>query len=125
MTARAAREGPVDDAVPLLPLRRDRARIAEPLDQLARLALPDAPEPDRPEAAAGGDGPASGRPGAVRLLLCPDGPVVVRGPVELVDEAGAPVRARRRTVALCRCGGSAIKPWCDGTHKVNGYRSDA
>lgn len=88
-------------------------------------AAPDAQEPDRPEAPAGGDGPAAGRPRAVRLLLCPDGPVVVRGPVELVDEAGAPVRARRRTVALCRCGGSAIKPWCDGTHKVNGFRSDA
>ncbi|HMO10379.1 MAG TPA: CDGSH iron-sulfur domain-containing protein [Actinotalea sp.] len=63
------------------------------------------------------------RPGRARITLCPDGPVLVRGPVELLDESGGQVAARRRTVALCRCGGSAIKPWCDGTHKVNGYRS--
>lgn len=60
---------------------------------------------------------------AVRLDLCPDGPVLVRGEVRFVDEAGVEVVAPRRTVALCRCGGSAIKPWCDGTHKVNGFRS--
>ena len=59
----------------------------------------------------------------VRMTLCPDGPVLVRGDVGLVDEQGVEVVAPRRTVALCRCGGSAIKPWCDGTHKVNGFRS--
>jgi CDGSH-type Zn-finger protein len=29
----------------------------------------------------------------------------------------------RRTVALCRCGRSAIKPFCDGTHKVVRFRA--
>lgn len=57
------------------------------------------------------------------VTFCPDGPVLVRGDVDLRDEDGMPVEKPRPTVALCRCGGSAIKPWCDGTHKVNGYRS--
>lgn len=57
------------------------------------------------------------------VTFCPDGPVLVRGDVDLRDEDGNPLEKPRPTVALCRCGGSAIKPWCDGTHKVNGYRS--
>ncbi|HET8927959.1 MAG TPA: CDGSH iron-sulfur domain-containing protein [Microbacterium sp.] len=31
---------------------------------------------------------------------------------------------RRRTIALCRCGLSSIKPFCDGTHKVTGFRTE-
>lgn len=46
-----------------------------------------------------------------------DGPLVVRGPVRLVDPDGNEIDKRRRTIALCRCGGSSIKPFCDGTHK--------
>lgn len=46
-----------------------------------------------------------------------DGPLVVRGPVRLVDHDGNEIDKRRRTIALCRCGGSGIKPFCDGTHK--------
>lgn len=60
---------------------------------------------------------------AVRITPCPDGPLLVRGPVELVDASGDAVVPRRRTVALCRCGGTAVPPWCDGTHKVNGFRT--
>lgn len=52
------------------------------------------------------------------ITAYPDGPLVVRGPVELLDELGAPVPRRRRVVALCRCGRSTIAPFCDGTHKV-------
>ncbi|QCB95300.1 CDGSH iron-sulfur domain-containing protein [Cellulomonas shaoxiangyii] len=62
-------------------------------------------------------------PARVSVTFCPDGPVLVRGDVDLHDEDGTPIEKPRPTVALCRCGGSAIKPWCDGTHKVNGYRS--
>jgi CDGSH-type Zn-finger protein len=49
--------------------------------------------------------------------------LLVRGNVEVLDADGRPVHKGRRTVALCRCGGSSIKPWCDGTHKVNGFSS--
>ncbi|MET0861461.1 MAG: CDGSH iron-sulfur domain-containing protein [Microbacterium sp.] len=51
----------------------------------------------------------------------PDGPLIVRGDVDLVDENGESLRQSRHTVALCRCGASAIKPWCDGTHKITGF----
>ena len=58
------------------------------------------------------------------ITLCPDGPLLVRGDVTLLDSAGQPLPRTRNVVALCRCGGSAIKPFCDGTHKVNGFTSD-
>ena len=54
----------------------------------------------------------------------PDGPLIVRGDVELVAADGTPLTARRRTVALCRCGLSTIKPFCDGTHKAAGFRAE-
>jgi len=46
------------------------------------------------------------------------GPLLVRGPMRLVDEEGREVRTRRRINALCRCGRSAVQPFCDGTHKI-------
>jgi CDGSH-type Zn-finger protein len=48
----------------------------------------------------------------------PDGPILVRGAFELEDEDGNPIDPRRSTVALCRCGKSGIKPFCDGTHAI-------
>ncbi len=46
--------------------------------------------------------------------------MLVRGDVELLGPDGAPLPRRRKTVALCRCGSSALMPICDGTHKVVG-----
>lgn len=48
----------------------------------------------------------------------------MRGDVEVLDADGRPVVKNRGTVALCRCGASGIKPWCDGSHKVVGFRTD-
>lgn len=59
--------------------------------------------------------------GDVRITACPDGPLLVRGDIELEGEDGQPIERRRRTIALCRCGVSAIKPFCDGTHKAVGF----
>jgi CDGSH-type Zn-finger protein len=47
-----------------------------------------------------------------------DGPLLVRGRLRLVDEEGREVCTRRRVNALCRCGRSAVQPFCDGTHKI-------
>ncbi len=47
-----------------------------------------------------------------------DGPLVVRGPFKLVDQAGREIEVRRKTVALCRCGKSRVRPFCDGSHKL-------
>jgi CDGSH-type Zn-finger protein len=52
-----------------------------------------------------------------------DGPLLVRGPVELRDPSGAPISCERDPVALCRCGKSKRKPFCDGTHKLVGFRT--
>jgi CDGSH-type Zn-finger protein len=43
------------------------------------------------------------------------GPIWVRGGIEIVSSDGTPYETRNR-VALCRCGASANKPFCDGTH---------
>ncbi len=52
-----------------------------------------------------------------RITLCPDGPILVRGPVEVVGKDGTVSTSRRGTSAVCQCGFSAIAPWCDGTHR--------
>jgi CDGSH-type Zn-finger protein len=52
-----------------------------------------------------------------------DGPLLVRGPVELAWPDGSPVARRRDPVALCRCGKSKLRPLCDGTHKLIGFRA--
>jgi CDGSH-type Zn-finger protein len=57
----------------------------------------------------------------VLIVAYPNGPLLVRGEVEIRTPEGAAVPQRRRTVALCRCGRSTIKPYCDGTHKVIGF----
>ncbi len=54
-----------------------------------------------------------------------DGPLLVRGDFVLITPDGVSIEAGRRTVALCRCGKSALKPFCDGTHKVAGFRAPA
>lgn len=59
-----------------------------------------------------------------RITAYPDGPLLVRGDVDLRDASGNPIEKRRRTVALCRCGLSTIKPFCDGTHKPAGFRTE-
>jgi CDGSH-type Zn-finger protein len=47
-----------------------------------------------------------------------DGPLLVRGPFRLEDQLGNEISVGRETIALCRCGKSRTRPFCDGTHKV-------
>jgi CDGSH-type Zn-finger protein len=47
-----------------------------------------------------------------------DGPLLVRGPFRLADQDGNVIDVDRRIVALCRCGKSRMRPFCDGTHKL-------
>ena len=51
----------------------------------------------------------------------PNGPLFVRGAVKVVDAVGR-VIAEETRVALCRCGGSRNKPFCDNTHREIGFR---
>ena len=52
-----------------------------------------------------------------------DGPLLVRGPIRLVAADGSAIACDRDPIALCRCGRSKIKPFCDGTHKLTGFRA--
>jgi CDGSH-type Zn-finger protein len=51
-----------------------------------------------------------------------DGPLLVRGPFRLVDQDGNVIAAEPGTVALCRCGKSRLRPFCDGTHSLIRFR---
>ncbi|HMM41440.1 MAG TPA: (4Fe-4S)-binding protein [Thermomicrobiales bacterium] len=66
------------------------------------------------------DGPAEEPDATVTIAPQPDGPLFVRG--DIVIQAGdREVRGAR--AALCRCGQSGNKPFCDGTHAKVGWRS--
>lgn len=57
------------------------------------------------------------------LRLRENGPLVVHGLIRLVDHRGQeiPLPTDKTFVALCRCGASGRKPFCDGSHKTCGF----
>ncbi len=59
---------------------------------------------------------------AVKITCRPNGPYVVEGEIELYDPVGSRAETTART-ALCRCGGSVKKPFCDGTHSKIGFQA--
>ncbi|PZS07642.1 MAG: hypothetical protein DLM64_14435 [Solirubrobacterales bacterium] len=62
---------------------------------------------------------------AVLIAAYRDGPLLVRGRFELLDAHGQAIECQHCPVALCRCGKSRIRPFCDGTHKLGGFRAPA
>ena len=60
-----------------------------------------------------------------RVTPYPDGPYLIRGDFEILDHQGRPIETRRETIALCRCGASQTKPFCDGTHKAIGFEAES
>ena len=58
----------------------------------------------------------------VRVRPLKNGPLEVSGSVEIVDAQGNPKPAPEDPVYLCRCGHSANKPFCDGSHKKVGFQ---
>lgn len=61
----------------------------------------------------------------VEIVPYRDGPYLIRGPVVLRDQDGATIDTARPTIALCRCGRSRTRPFCDGTHHVVGFRAES
>ncbi len=53
----------------------------------------------------------------VVVRACPGGPLLVRGAEWVSDDDGVEHAVTRPVVAVCACGKSARKPWCDSTHK--------
>ncbi len=82
--------------------------------------MPVSPAPDLPDDVPA-DPPTGPSAGGATITPYRDGPLIVRGDFRLVDQDGTEIDPGRRTVALCRCGKSGIKPFCDGTHKRSGF----
>jgi CDGSH-type Zn-finger protein/uncharacterized Fe-S cluster protein YjdI len=62
------------------------------------------------------------RDGLIEIAPQLDGPLMVRGNMEIVSGTGRVV-ARMKAARFCRCGHSNTKPFCDGTHAKVGFRS--
>ncbi|MFW0790777.1 amino acid adenylation domain-containing protein [Gordonia sp. CPCC 205333] len=54
---------------------------------------------------------------ATSISVCRNGPLLVRGDFHLLNDEGSPLAGDRKTIALCRCGHSERKPFCDGSHR--------
>ncbi len=71
--------------------------------------------------------PRGGGDMTVKITTKPNGPYLVEGEpgeIELYDAAGARIDLTGRAkIALCRCGQSKTKPFCDGTHKQIGFQA--
>lgn len=52
-----------------------------------------------------------------------DGPLLIRGDFRLQDQNGNEIDPGRGTIALCRCGKSRNRPFCDGSHKLVDFRA--
>jgi CDGSH-type Zn-finger protein len=61
---------------------------------------------------------------AVKISIRPNGPYLVEGDVEVLDVNGNKIdTSNRPKIALCRCGASVTKPFCDGTHSKIGFQA--
>jgi len=61
----------------------------------------------------------------VKIDLRPNGPLLVSGPITLNDTQGTAYDlGGKETIALCRCGHSGKRPFCDGSHKTCGFVSE-
>lgn len=60
---------------------------------------------------------------ATRIKVTKNGPYIVTGDIELVDSDGSIVLQLTKA-ALCRCGHSQAKPFCDGSHRECGFEAD-
>ena len=60
----------------------------------------------------------------VRIKTLKDGPYEVKGALQLVDAKRAAFALSEDPIYLCRCGQSASKPFCDGTHTKVGFKAD-
>ena len=59
---------------------------------------------------------------ATKITVNHNGSIRVEGDFEIVDPDGKAFGlAGRTTIGLCRCGQSANKPFCDGSHNRNGF----
>ncbi len=58
----------------------------------------------------------------VTIQVLKNGPLWVKGKVQLADAEGKTISMQAESAAFCRCGHSANKPFCDGSHKKSGFQ---
>lgn len=56
----------------------------------------------------------------INIDISENGPILIKGPVN-IKYKGKKERVESKTLALCRCGESSNKPFCDGTHRRNSF----
>jgi CDGSH-type Zn-finger protein len=56
------------------------------------------------------------------IQILKDGPYLVNGEIELKDADGKAIPSKEKPCALCRCGQSNSKPFCDGSHVKVGFK---
>jgi CDGSH-type Zn-finger protein len=61
--------------------------------------------------------------GTLTIRRAPNGPLLVAGNLSIVASSGR-VAWQGENAALCRCGHSNNKPFCDGAHKTAGFEAD-
>lgn len=96
----------------------DNAHIAAGFDDGGQLT---------PGEAAPNQDAAEPEQGELSIKTRKDGPLRIEGPFALIGhdaESGGEAVRRMEETALCRCGGSANKPFCDGSHKHNGFQAE-
>lgn len=71
--------------------------------------------------ATGADGYLSGTLPGTTVEVTANGPLIVTGTIE-VKHADGRVERKEERCALCRCGASANKPYCDGSHRKSGFQ---
>ena len=97
----------------------DTASIMSQIDQCPSGALSytknNTSEPTTPAA------PAPASPASTSIECLPNGPLLVNGPI-VIKRADGTEETKTGAVALCRCGASNNKPYCDGNHLSNGFK---
>ena len=82
------------------------------------------PQPDCARHCDGPCPPVHTEGDQVQILVCGDGPALVRGAEAVYDLQGRRHVPNRPVVGVCLCGRSQRGPWCDGTHKFLRRRTD-
>ena len=60
----------------------------------------------------------------VKITVRKNASYMIEGPITVVDAAGNEFKLGEGAAFLCRCGQSANKPFCDGSHKACGFDAD-
>lgn len=61
-------------------------------------------------------------PGSARVQILKDGPALISGNFIIKDANQQVIELETEIAAICRCGASRKKPFCDGTHKQAGFK---